>query len=59
VKQFCARRHEWLAVAQGGVQDVDAASGGGEDGLVVSFAFGWFAVVEGAPGSGMKEPRGF
>ena len=36
----------WLSGAQDGVQDVDASAGQGDEGLVVSFAFGAFAVVE-------------
>src|SRR5687768_1765974 len=39
-----------LAVAEHGVQDVDAASCERDDGLVVGLAFGSFAGVEGAAG---------
>jgi hypothetical protein len=39
-----------LPGAQDGVQDVDSSAGQGDEGLVVSFAFGAFAVVEGAAG---------
>src|SRR5947209_18327157 len=51
---FCEWDLEWAAVAQHGVQDVDASAGEGEDGLVVAFAFGSFAVVEGAAGGVVK-----
>lgn len=37
-----------LVVADEGPEDVDAAAGEGDDGLVVVFAFGPFSVVEGA-----------
>jgi len=37
-----------------GVQDVDVWSCEGEDGLVVSFALGSFAVAEGAAGGVVK-----
>src|ERR671939_647782 len=51
---FCERDLERAAVAEHGVQNVDSASCQGEDGLVVSFAFGSFAVVEGAAGGVVK-----
>ena len=42
------------AVAEHGVEDVDAASGQGDEGLVVSFALGDLAVLVGA-GDGVAE----
>lgn len=39
-----------LSVAQDGVQDVDSASGQGDEALVMPFAFCAFAVVEGSAG---------
>ena len=39
-----------LSGAEDGVEDVDAASGKGDEGLVVSFALGAFAGVEGLAG---------
>src|SRR5690242_12721008 len=47
---FCELDLERAAIPEHGVQDVDPASGEREDGLVVAFAFGSFAVVEGAAG---------
>ena len=40
----------WLPVAEHGEQDVDAAAGEADEGGVVSFALGAFAVVVGAAG---------
>jgi len=39
-----------LAVSEHGEEDVDAAAGQADDGSVVAFAFGAFAVVVGAAG---------
>ena len=40
----------WLPGSQDGVQDVDASAGQSDEGLVMPFSFGAFAVVEGAAG---------
>src|SRR3954453_9510519 len=48
----------WLAVCEDGVQDVDAAAGERDDGLVVGLVFGAFAGVEGFAGGVLQRAEG-
>jgi WD40-like Beta Propeller Repeat len=48
----------WLSGSEHGVQDVDAPAGEGDDGLVVAFAFGALAGVEGAAGGVVERAEG-